>query len=188
MRMLPYRRQKEDIKDMAWYVMRDLTRSNALMPSWKLLEADGYEVYTPMVWKVVKRGIKRTRERVPVIHDLLFVKSSREALDPVVSRIPTLQYRFVRGAYGKAMEVSEEDMERFIRATRSTDDVLYYKPSELTPAMVGKRVMILGGPLDGMIGNLLSIKGMRKRRLLVELPDTLISAVDVSPQYIKIIE
>ena len=86
------------------------------------------------------------------------------------------------------MEVSEEDMERFIRATRSTDDVLYYKPSSLTQAMVGKRVMILGWPLDGMTGNLLSIKGMRKRRLLVELPDTLISAVDVSPQYIKIIE
>ena len=173
---------------MTWFVMRDLTRANANRPAWKLLEESGFHVFTPMVWKIRQRGNRKERDFVPVIHDLLFVNSTREQLDPVVERVPTLQYRFVKGgSYGQAMVVNNEEMNRFIKAVSSSEDVLYYSPTEITPHMIGKKVEIIGGPLNGMAGNLLSIRGMRKRRLIVELPGMLTSAVEVSPDYIKFI-
>lgn len=173
---------------MAWYVMRDLTRANATRPAWKELSEAGFRIFTPMVWKVLKKGGKSERVQVPVIHDLLFVDSTREELDPVVAKRPTLQYRFMRGAaQGTPMTVNESEMERFIRATASSSDPKFYMPSELTPSMIGKKVQIIGGPLDGLAGHLLSIKGMRTRRLIVELPGMLTAAVEVQPDYIKFV-
>ena len=168
--------------------MRDLTRANASRPAWKQLEEEGFEIFTPMVWKIKTRKGRKERELTPVIHDLLFVNSTREALDPIVGKIPTLQYRFVRGGkFGEAMTVNEQDMQRFMLAVGSSEDVLFYSPAELTSSMIGKKVVIIGGPLDGFEGNLLSLKGMRKRRLLVELPGMLTSAVEVSPEFIKFV-
>lgn len=173
---------------MTWYVMRDLTRANALMPAWKRLEEAGYEVFTPMVTRVcVKRG-KKTRVSVPVIHDLLFVNSTREALDPFVATLPTLQYRYVRGGkYQQAMEVARNDMERFIRAVGSVDTPRYFKPEEITASMVGKKVRVIGGPLNGLEGSLLSLRGLRKRCLLIGLADMITAAVEISPDFIEFI-
>ena len=53
--------------------------------------------------------------------------------------------------------------------------------------MIGKQVLIVGGPLDGMTGHLLSVKGMRTKRLIVELPGMLTSAVEVAPDFIRFI-
>lgn len=168
--------------------MRDLTRSNALRPAFRLLEQQGFRVYTPMRWKMIQRGRKTVREMLPVIHDLLFVKSARNDLDPVVERTSTLQYRFIRGAgYGAVMTVPDAEMERFIHATQSTDDPKFFTPEEITSAMVGKEVRIVGGPLNGYTGHLLSVKGMRKRRLLVELSGMITAAVEVNPDFVELI-
>lgn len=173
---------------MTWFVMRDLTRANAKFPAWKILSEAGYRVFTPLTWKIRIRGSRKERVQTAVIHDLLFVESTREALNPMVEKLPTLQYRFVKGGhYGEAMTVNEHDMERFIRAVGSSDDVIYYEPSEITASMIGKEVKIVGGPLNGMSGHLLSIRGMRKKRLLVELPGMLASAVEVSTDYIQFV-
>ena len=173
---------------MTWFVMRDLTRANANRPAWKLLEEEGFHVFTPKIWKIRHKGNRKERELRPVIHDLLFVNSTRNELDPLVDKIPTLQYRVVKGGFfGQAMEVRDDDMQRFIKAVTSSEDILYFAPTEITPKMIGRKVEIIGGPLGGMKGNLLSIRGMRKRRLIVELPGMLTSAVEVSPDYIRFI-
>lgn len=174
---------------MTWFVMRDLTRPNALHPAWTVLQAEGFRVFTPMKWSLRRRNGKSVKVRVPVIHDLLFVDTSREELDPIVRRISTLQYRFKRGGkLGEAIVVNHAEMERFIKAVDSSDDIVYYSPSELTSSMLGKKVKIVGGPLNGMSGHLLSVRGMRKRRLIVELAGMLASAVEVSPDYIEIVD
>lgn len=54
-----------------WFVMRDLKRSNARQPAYRLLEGMGIEVFTPMVWKLSVRQGRRMRERVPFMRDLL---------------------------------------------------------------------------------------------------------------------
>lgn len=82
---------------MAWYVMRDLTRANNKRPGWKRLEDAGFRVYTPMTWKVKRECGHAVRFKTPVIHDLLFVESTRNELDPFVAREPMVQYRFAKG-------------------------------------------------------------------------------------------
>lgn len=170
---------------MQWFVMRDLKRANAKTPAYKQLGEGGFDVFTPMKWVVGEAHGRRQRLYVPYVQDLLFVRAAREDLDPIVSATATLQYRYVRGAaYCTPMTVRDTDMERFIKAVRTDDNTTYYSPDELTPSMYGRSIRIVGGPLDGYEGRLLSVRGMRKKRLLVEVPGLLTAAVEVNPEFI----
>lgn len=165
-----------------WFVMRDLKRANAKNPAYAMLAEKGFEVFTPMTTRVSERGGKKERREVPFIQDLLFVKSTREELDPVVERTETLQYRFLKGhAYGTAMVVPDHEMDSFIVAVRSVATPRYYHLDEITPEMYGARVRIIGDSrLDGLEGTILKIKGARKKRILIELPGLLAAAVELS--------
>ena len=172
---------------LQWFVMRDLKRRNAKLPAYKLLEGMGIKVFTPMVWKLVVRHGKRNKEEVPFMQDLLFVHDSRQAVDPIVEKYDTVQYRYVRGGYKIPMTVREADMQRFIDAVNSTENPQYYKPEEITPDMIGRKVRIVGGPLDGYEGNLQKMQGARVKRLFVEIPNLLAAAVEVQPEYIQLV-
>ncbi len=86
------------------------------------------------------------------------------------------------------MTVRDIDMKRFIEAVKQSDDVLYYSLEEITPDMYGKEILVVGGPLDGYKGRLLSMRGSRKRRLLVEIPDFMAAAVEVRPEFIQYVK
>lgn len=172
---------------LQWFVMRDLKRRNAKLPAYKLLDGMVKKVFTPMVWMLVTRHGKRVKEQVPFIQDLLFVYDTRQAVDPIVEKYDTVQYRYVRGGYKIPMTVREADMQRFIDAVNSTENPQYYTPEEITSDMVGRKVRIVGGPLDGYEGNLQKMQGARIKRLFVELPNLLAAAVEVQPEYIQLI-
>ena len=169
-----------------WYAMRDLCRANAHVRAYDRLVDSGFEVFTPLRWSVSSRQGKKVRRKVPVIADLLFVHSSREELDPEVNKSSTLQYRFMKGGQAVPMTVPDSEMQRFMLAVASTDDARYFTPDEILPSMIGRRVRLVGGPLDGYIGNLLHIRGSRKKRLLVGIPGFLTVAVEVNPEFIEI--
>lgn len=117
-----------------------------------------------------------------------FVHDTKEAIDPIVNKIPTIQYRFQKGGgYGKPMTVPNEDMERFIHAVNVSENPRYYLPCELLPAMCGRNICIVGGPLDGYEGKLLTVRGSKTKRLLVELPNFFSVGVEVCPEYIKLL-
>lgn len=171
---------------MRWFVMRDLKRQNAKMPAYKQLAEGGFQVFTPMKSQLVTRNGKRQRLQVPFISDLLFVYSSRDALDPVVTKTPTLQYRFQRGgAYCEPMTVREAEMRRFIAAVENSPSALYFTPAEITPDMVGRQVCVVDGPLEGYIGRLMAVRGSRVKRLLVDLPNMLTVGVEIESEFIK---
>ena len=171
-----------------WYILRDLKRHNAKLPGYKFLEEQGVTVFTPMHWRLITRGGKKTTKYVPFIPDLLFVYESREILDTLVSKTPTLQYRFQKGKpFGEPMTVSDAEMNRFIHAVGNVGNPRYYQPSELSPDMCNQKVRIVGGHLDGYEGKLLTIRGSRVKRLLVELPNWLVAAVEVNPEYIQLL-
>ena len=172
---------------LQWFVMRDLKRRNAKLPAYKLLDGLVIKVFTPMVWRLVTRHGKRIKEEVPFMQDLLFVHDTRQVVDPIVEKYDTVQYRYVRGGYKIPMTVREADMQRFIDAVNSTENTRYYKPEEITPDMIGRKVRIVGGPLDGYEGNLQKMQGARIRRLFVELPNLLAAAVEVQPEYIRLV-
>jgi len=167
--------------------MRDLKRSNAKEPAYKLLERMKMEVFVPMKWHIVTRKGKRVREEIPFIRDLLFVHETRLNLDPVVTKIRTLQYRWMRNTYREPMTILDTIMERFIQAVNSSESPRYYLPEEVTPAIYGHKIRIVGGQLDGYEGSLLTTRGSRVKRLLVKLNGLLAVSVEVSPEYIQLI-
>lgn len=172
---------------LQWFVMRDLKRSNTKLPAYKLFKDLGVEVFTPMVWKLsVKQG-KRCREKVPFMQDLLFVHDTRQAVDSIVEKNDTIQYRYIRGGYKVPMTVRNADMERFIHAVESVGNPCYYTPDEVSADMIGKEVRIIGGPLDGYEGHLQKMQGSRIKRLFIELPNLLTASVEVQPEYILLI-
>ena len=170
-----------------WYVMRDLKRINAKEPAYKLLEGKKMEVFVPKVYKLCTRQGKRVREEVPFIQDLLFVHETRLNLDPIVKKTPTLQYRWLRNTWREPMTVPDADMDRFIRAVSNSEFPQYYLPEEITPQMYGRPIHIVGGPLDGYEGNLLTMRGSKVKRLLVELKGFLSEGVEVTPEYIQFV-
>ena len=182
--MTTFRGNKETVR---WYVMRDLKRLNAKEPAYKLLEGKKMEVFVPKVWKLRVRQGKRVREEVPFMQDLLFVHETHINLDPIVEKTPTLQYRWLRNTWREPMTVPDADMERFIRAVSQSESPTYYLPEEITPQMYGRKIRIVGGPLDGYEGSLLTTRGSKVKRLLVELKDFLAVGVEVNPEYIQLV-
>lgn len=172
-----------------WFVLRDLKRPNSKNPAYKVLPAMGFETFTPMHW-VLRNDASGGKRRLylPFIPSMLFAKSVRSRLDGVVESTGTLQYRFVKGAaWNTPMTVPVEEMERFMRAVNSTLDCIYYTPTEITPDMLGREVMIVGGALDGTTGRLLKRKGSKRKRLVISLRDMLVASVEVEPDYIQFV-
>lgn len=174
--------------DLHWFVMRDLKRSNAKMPAYQMLGNMGIKVFTPMVWKVVVRHGKRIPQEVPFMQDLLFVHESYKVLSPIVERVGTLQFRFLRDGKRTPMTVRDADMDRFIKAVEAAENPCFYAPNDIKPNMVGKYVRIIGGLLNGYEGRLLKLQGSRIKRLFVELPNLLTAAVEVQPEFIQIMK
>lgn len=168
--------------------MRDLKRTNAKQPAYRLLAEQQVEVFTPMKWTLVTSRGKKVRKEVPFLQDLVFVHDTREKIDPIVAKCPTLQYRFLRKTYRKPMTVPTSEMERFIHAVSSSESPRYYLPEEITPDMYSRKIRIVGGPLDGYEGCLLTMRGSKVKRLLVELPNLLTAGVEVSPEYIQLVK
>ncbi len=186
-------REKAGIENISesqkhWFVMRDLKRANAKLPAYKLFVNKCFEVFTPLKWSVRLIQGKRVREEIPVIQDLFFVHAERQAVDVIIDDVPTVQYRYKKGgAYCEPLTVRDKDMERFIHAVKSTDNPRYYLPSELTPNMCGRMAHIVGGMLDGYEGKILSIRGTKKKILLVELPGFFSLGVEVDADYIRLL-
>lgn len=168
-----------------WFVMRDLTRSNAKIPAYQMLDDMGIENFTPKVTKIVTRNGKRERKELPFIHDLIFVHSSRTVIDPIVERVHTFQYRFLKGR--EPMIVRDKDMASFKQAVESSRFPQYYSPQDITPCMFKRKIRIIGGRLDGCEGYLLTVRGSKRKRLLVELPMLITAAVEVEPEYIQLL-
>lgn len=176
---------QENDKTAVWYVMRDLKRANAKCPVYKILEDKKMTVYTPMKKQLVSRQGKKFLKEIPFMPDLLFVCDTRESLDPVVAKIPTLQYRWLRNTYRVPMTVSDTEMKRFIHAVNTSKNPRFYLPEEVTPQMCGQKIRIIGGPLDGYEGHLLTTRGSKVKRLLVNLNGFFSVGVEVSPEYIQ---
>ena len=176
-----------DEKTVRWFVMRDLKRANAKQQAYQILKEKNIEVFTPMKTRLCVVKGEQIRKEVPCIPDLLFVHTTRETLDPIVENIPTLQYRWLRNKYREPMTVPDAEMERFIRAVHASALPKYYLSEEITPEMYNRPIRIVGGLLDGYEGMLLTTRGSKVKRLLVEIPHLLAVGVEVNPDYIQLI-
>lgn len=175
-----------------WYVLRDLRRQNAKERAYEVLRDCKYDierVFTPTVEKVIKNHGRKEVRTVPFVSDLLFVYDSREHLDKIVESIPLLIYYFARGGgYNNPVFVSDDQMAAFLHAVgQLPDKVQYFKPEQVSPAIYGRSIRIIGGPLDGYEGRLMSRRGSRKKHLIIELDGLLSAAIEVETDYIQLL-
>ena len=131
---------------------------------------------------------RKTRLYIPLIPSLLFVKSSKSDLDEAVGKIETLQYRYVKGApQNTPMIVPLKEMEEFMRAVGSAKCCTFYAPDEISTDKIGRKVMIEGGELNGITGNLLKMQGSKKKRLILKLDGFLAATIEVESDFIRFI-
>ena len=101
-----------------------------------------------------------------------------------------LQYRYVRGGKQfEAMSVRAEGFKKFKDAVEQTDNVEYYSHEEVSPLIYGKQIRIIGGCLNGFEGRLISKKGSKFKRLLVDLREcNLAAAIQVESEFIQLMK
>lgn len=172
---------------LQWFAMRDLKRRHAKLPAYKLFENLKVSYFTPMVHRLVVVNGKRIDQEVPFMPDLLFVKDTREHLDLIVESNPKLQYRYKIGVQHTPIIVPTAEMERFIYAVESSENPKYYSLNEVTSEMINRKIRIIGGKLDGYTGTLVTTRGSKVKRLLVELPSLLAASVEVEAEYIQLV-
>ena len=183
----------EKSSEDCWYVLRDLARPNAKNPAYKQLQAMPEMkdcVFVPLKQHVFTEFGKRVVRFVPYMTDLIFVHKSREELDPIVRKMELLQYRFVRGGKQyEAMSVRHKDFVAFRRAVEETDNVEYFSYSEVSPRIYGKQIRIIGGRRNGFEGRLMSKRGSKHKRLLIDLQAcNLSAAIQVETEYIQLVK
>lgn len=171
-----------------WYVMRDLKRSNALMPAYKQLAEAGFEVFTPMVSRLYTKNGKQIKREVPAIQDLLFVNDLRQNIDTIVAKTPTLQYRFKKGGkQGEPIVVPEEDMKRFIGAVKASDNPKFYSVEEISSLMCGRNIRMVGGVLNGYEGKLQTVRGSKNKRLIIALSSLMAVSFNINDEYVELL-
>lgn len=153
------------------------------------LIALGFQAYVPMQYELRKVG--RSRERVlrPAIHELVFVKATRQELLDFKhsSRYnPYIFFRSVRHEQGwTPIVVRESDMESFIRLTSMSEIALrYFKPEELRLSQ-GQPVRIMDGVFKGIVGTVRKLPHRRGDYLTVEIPGISTVAARLKPDYVE---
>lgn len=172
----------------AWFALRNLRPVHAKVSAYDELKKFNVRCYTPVGYRLVVVGGKSVCQEMPLIPDLLFAKSTRKQLDEIIEKIPKLQYRYKIGARRTPITVRSIDMERFISAVEAADTPRFYAPDEVTPAMRSRKIRIIGGRLDGCVGTLITTRGSKAKRLLIELPNLLAASVEVEADYIQLVD
>ena len=159
-----------------WFAMRATYKRELVAKDY--LAGKGIEVFVPMK-RVVKevRGIKR-KLTVPAINSLIFVRASKEELQEAKFGVDYLQY-LTRKLDGRSIPiiVPDRQMEQF-RVEDDTIDKTFYAPGELNMAS-GTKVRVHGGPMDGVEGLLVKIKGKRARQFTMAVEGTIALSTNV---------
>ncbi len=165
--------------ELHWFVMRS-TYSRE-MKAKDILERDGIECYVPT--RKIRRfeGEKPINENIPLVHNLVFVRTFRDFMDIYKRRIETtcpLRYAIDKST-AKPMIVREKEMQDFMRVTQEASDSIRYldDPEELLRK--GQDVEIITGPFTGVQGKI--VRFHRDRRVVVSLAGLMAVAMSSMP-------
>jgi transcription antitermination factor NusG len=140
------------------------------------LEEASIEHFFPLYYAERKiRGTNRhKRVLLPVLGNLIFVKSSRNILDPVLKEVrqklsisSDLYYRNFGDK--KIIVIPENQMRNFIAVAGNEQEQVIYLSNEEVNLKKGMKVRITGGVFEGIEGVFMRIKG--DKRLVVSIPN-----------------
>lgn len=156
----------------------------------RVLKMRTVECFVPMSYKiVVKRNGTKSREFVPAIHNLIFVRTTPREMKVLKKEVSILQY-CVRREDGRNIPiiVPDEDMEQFIAITNlQNEKLIFLRPDEIN-LKKGTHVRVVGGPFDGIKGTFLKVKGVRNRRIVIRIGEVAaVAMAEISPDLIEIL-
>lgn len=170
-----------------WFVLSTSSRRESAVRD--VLRKEGFRCYVPMLYRTeIVRGHKE-RRLVPAISGLVFVYGKSEDISDFKLHSKEKFYWLMTGRFGhrEKMVVPDKQMQDFIRVTQQREEqVIYFRPDELSLTK-GDRIIIHGGPFDGVEGIMLKLKGKREKQLVVSIPDLAVAAVSVKPDVVEVV-
>lgn len=160
-------------KDIVWYVL--FAPYGKLKKAKPFFEAAHIDYFYPEQQKrlIDKEGRAKTTLE-PLLGNFMFIKSSKEVLDPIIGEIKTnlrltsdLYYRYIGSK--EIIVVPEIQMTNFIAIAGTQDEQILYLSNEEINLTKGTKVRITGGVFEGVEGIFLKIKG--NKRVVVSIPD-----------------
>ena len=157
-----------------WYVLR-VSYGRAEKAN-ELLKAKGIETHLPLhtIYKEVNG--KRKKERLPLLPNFLFAKTTLSGLEAFLKSSPDLSFisfyydHFNKKSDGKnpPLIVPKEPMDNFIKLTSIDDEHILLIDEVNGTYKQGDYVRIIDGPFKGIEGRVTKITG--QKRVIVELP------------------
>lgn len=148
--------------DVAWYALR-VTYSREMAVK-AYLDARHIENFIPMRLQTVFKNNKEIRKFVPVVHNLIFIHSSRLVLDELKLNLEgslPIRYLMDREVH-LPLVVPDRQMHHFIAVSGSSHEQIVYLSSEELAYKKGDRVRVIGGVFAGVEGEIMRIKGDRR--------------------------
>lgn len=171
-----------------WYVLRTFNAREINIRN--DLRRFGFDCYLPLTYKMIQTGKRKLRRLVPAVYGMVFVHSTKSAIDSYIKEMAYEVLLMTNGRKGhrEVIVVNDKDMENFMRLTQHAEQKLtYFHPDEIK-LNVGDKIKVVGGIFDGVEGVLMRVPGKRGKQLVVSIPDVSAVAVSLSPEMVELID
>ena len=150
-----------------WYALR-ITYGRELALQ-EYLNSEGIENFIPMHYEYTIKNERRVRKLVPAVHNLVFVRSSRERIDRIKDEMGmTLPIRYIMDRESRQpIVVPTSQMRSFMAVAGSYDQQLVYLEPSAVAFRKGQRVRVTGGIFAGVEGEFIRVKN--DRRVMVSI-------------------
>lgn len=144
----------------SWYAIR--VTYNREMKVKRELDTRHIENFLPMKYRIIMRGERRIKEKVPAIHNLIFIYTERERLQELKDTT-TLPIRYIMDRETHSpIVIPTRQMQSFIAVSGTLNEHLIYLEPDMSKLKKGDRVRITGGMFEGAEGYFIRIKGDRR--------------------------
>ena len=157
-----------------WYVLR-VSYGRAEKAN-DMLMSKGIETFLPLhtIYKVING--KRTKRRVPLLPNFLFVHTTLQIIETLLKSVPTLSFitfyfnHFETNDNGKnpPLVVPKREMDNFIKLTDIDDEHIRVVDESQLRYCKGDIVRVTDGAFCGIVGKVAKITG--QQRVVVEIP------------------
>ncbi len=166
--------------NMYWFAMRVTYRREMKVKA--EMDALGVPVFVPMR-RIMQQGQRLANALEPAIHNLIFIYASKERMQALKESRPELQY-MMRPMDGKMEKiiVPQKQMDDFMRVCTTSADFVEIVPAEDVRLKPGQKIIVAGGPLQGICGYFQRIGSHRARRLIVSIPGVCSATVEIKAE------
>lgn len=176
-----------DRTTVCWYPMYSTYGSELKVKA--ELDRLGIESFIPMKYALVDHGLERRREQVPAIHNLIFVRESREKItglkmyNPACTHLQYMVFNTLNNSKDFII-VPDDKMRNFMMVASQLSDQTVYLRYEDFLDKPGRKVRVIDGNFAGVEG---VVKRIKKRRVVVVLLEGIaaVAITELPPEYLE---